>query len=342
MAARPPTLRPTPPGVSLDRQRRLLQALDEATDGLTRPQMARALGAPVRAVERAIQALRTAGAKIDTRPASDARQKRFVLTEAPTGDWPILERTLASQVARDALRRTGGSDWPVPTATQDTPCVRRGRCRVEVRGTALAAVPGATKLRPLLRALSDPTACCLALTYRADPTAPPRVHRVVPHALVQDAVAGGTYLVAWDLAHLAPAIYRLPRIVATQKLEPRVLSMAAREALDDAVHHQIGGWAATGLAQRAEVRVTDARWARHFIEAHPDLPEVQVIADPDHPDRIRVSFAFTALPGALRWVLQLGSAAEVLGPPVLRNTVAIELARAARRYQQPRGRSLRP
>ncbi|MBS0174482.1 MAG: WYL domain-containing protein [Nitrospira sp.] len=346
---RPSSLRPT--GVSQDRQRRLLAALMDAGEaGLCRPQMAKLFGGQTRAVERALNALQMSGATISAcYPSDGSRQKRFVLTRPPTGDpWPLpMEAHLTLRVAEESLRRIGGAGWmnlhPLRTLGSDQglgpkAAQRFARAieRTAVRGTASHS-DGLSDavLSALMQALSEPNAPRMELTYRAAGRIADRIHEIIPHAVLQDAVAGGPYLIAWATAQQRPVIYRVSRMLAARRVGQGGLSDDARKVLARITQHQVGAWATADEPMRIRVRVTGARWAQHFLNSTPDLPEVAVEPDPDHPEGVIVTFLATAPEGAVRWILQMGGAAEVLEPPSIREAVAQELERATQRYRAP-------
>lgn len=345
---RPSSLRPV--GVSQDRQKRLLTALLDAGEaGLSRAQMAKLFGGQVRAVERSIAALQTNGATIETAfPADGTREKRFVLVRPPD-DMALStpEACLALRVAEESLRRSGGDNWldlrPSKAPAHDSELgpkasqrLARATERVVVRGTSLSSAGlDAAILLALTKAMSEPFPPRLELAYRAAGQQTDRIHQVVAHAVLQDAFAGGPYLIAWDTAHQRPAIYRVSRMAAVRTVGHGGLSEAARKALAQTAQHLVGAWGAAEEPMRVRVHVTDARWAQHFLDATPDLPEVAVEPDPENPDSVVVTFLATALEGATRWILQLGSAAEVLEPPMVREAVLQDLERAAQRYRKP-------
>lgn len=345
----PPSLRPEPLGISQNRQRNLLTALADAGEtGLTRIQMAKLFAGQLRAVERALHALQANGALITSAfPPDGSREKRFVLTRPPTGDpWPLpVEAHLTLRVAEESMRRTGGAGWmnlhPLHTLASDQGLgpkaaqrLARAMERTAVRGTASRS-DGLSDavLSALVQALSEPIAPRMELTYRAAGCTADRIHEIIPHAVIQDAVAGGPYLIAWATAQQRPTIYRVSRMLTARRVGHGGLSDDVRKVLARLTQHQVGAWATAGEPMRIRVRVTGARWAQHFLNSTPDLPEVAVEPDPDQPEGVIVTFMATALEGATRWILQLGSAAVVLEPPMVREAVLQELERAAQRYR---------
>ena len=208
--------------------------------------------------------------------------------------------------------------------------------RTAIRGTTFHSDELNESVLPaLVQALSEPNAPRMELSYRAAGRVADRIHEIIPGALIHDAVAGGSYLIAWATAQQRPTIFKVSRMLAVRRVGQGGLSGDARKVLARITQHQVGAWATADEPMRIRVRVTGARWVQHFLDATPDLPEVAVESDPDHPEGVIVTFLATAPEGAVRWILQLGSVAEVLEPPSIREAVAQELERATQRYRAP-------
>lgn len=349
---KPSSLRPA--GVSQDRQKRLLTALLDAGEaGLSRAQMAKLFGGQVRAVERSIVALQTNGAMIEAAfPADGTREKRYVLVQPPDGmAMPTPEACLALRVAEEALRRSGGDGWlelrpskaPAPDSglgPKGTQKLARSLERTTVRGTTSPiAEPKKSVLATLVRILAEPFPPRVELAYHALAHDADRIHEVVPHTLVQDAIAGGPYLIAWHMDRQRVMVFRVSRITSIRMIGPVGLPSSARDSLIRAVQLQVGAWTNGEDMHRIRVRITEPRWAIHFLNAVPDLPDASVEPDPEVAHGAIVSFSSAVPEGAVRWVLQMGGGAEVLEPPAIREAVIQELDRAAKRYQMPSARS---
>lgn len=348
-----------PARISRERQMAILKALQDAGEqGLTKDELGKAVGGSThgsgaaKAVERALQALRDAGAVIleDQDHKGDRKRKRFVLDRPPK--WQVAltrEARLALAVAELAMDQTGAELWVEHLRALEKvfkeamgpaggEAVRQCLARIQVRGTAGRGRQARQDVfRALVKVLSESQPKGLDLQYRHSGEAEATAVAVIPHALSFDAFAGGTYLLGWDLKQNRPWNFRVSRIESLKVNGQRALSADSREALKRAGDFQIGAWPHPDEPFLVRVRIRGAQWVRHFLETAPDLPEVQVHPKPsaDHPTSVEVTFMANGVEGPDRWILQLGCAAEVLEPDFLRQAVAAKLAKALKAYETP-------
>jgi predicted DNA-binding transcriptional regulator YafY len=210
---------------------------------------------------------------------------------------------------------------------------QRLEARLAVHGAGEDPVPmDEGVLREILKALSSEPVLGLELTYQAASTRKLETREVIPHSLSHDLFGGGAFLLAWDLKREAVRQFRLVRIEAATALGPRALTHAAAEALDRTRRFQIGGWVNDAEPQWAEVAILDPVWAQTLREDLPALPTCTWRERKPGPG-IVLRFQACEWNAPTRWVLQFGSAAEVIGPPEFRARVAERVQATASRYR---------
>ncbi len=324
--------------VKVERQQEILDLFREAgPKGLTKVRIAKVLDLSERTVARAIQLLEEQGAKFqETR--GRAGFKTWVMEQGPRWDERVSpEARLALRVAMLALAGGGTEVWTQHLRSlqalmderlshADRLAFQRLQSRLAVHGAGEDPVPiDEAVMRELLKALSSEPVLGLELTYRTASTGKLETREVVPHSISHDLFGGVASLLCWDLKKNAIRQFRLVRIEKAFVQGPKGFSPKALECLDRAQAFQIGGWVSDAEPHWVEVAVRDPFWAKSFLEDLPALPgcEVQPLKG---GTGILVRFQACEWQAPTRWVLQFGSAAEVLGPPEFRAHVADRVA----------------
>lgn len=339
------SMRPQSGGlVKVERQQEILDLFrDAGARGLPKAKVAERLEISERTVIRAIQLFQEQGAKFAERRDRDGF-KVWVLEQGPRWDERVTpEARLALQVALLALSGSGTEVWTKHLeglqallderlSHADRLAFQRLKDRIRVHGAGEDPVPvDESVLREVLRALSSEPVLGLELTYRAASTGRLETREAVPHSLSHDLFGGGAFLLAWDQGRSAVRQFRLVRLEQAKATAPRGLSPQALEDLARARTYQIGGWISDDPPQWIEVAIRDAFWGKALKEDLPALPFCEV--DPLNPGPgVRVRFQACEFHGPARWVLQFGSAAEVLGSPAFRDHVASRVKDLAHRY----------
>ena len=330
--------------VKVERLQEVLDALrDAGTKGLTKAQLASKLEVSDRTVARSLDLLVEQGAKITEQRVRNG-VKVWALESGPRWDERVSpEARLALQVALLALAGGGTEVWTQHLkglqdlmderlSHADRLAFQRMKARMAVHGAGEDPVPmDEGVLREVLKALSSEHVLGLELSYQAASTRKLETREVVPHSLSHDLFGGGAFLLAWDLKRQAVRQFRLVRIEEAKALGPRGLSPEAASALDRTRQFQIGGWVNNAEPQWAEVAIHDSIWAQTLREDLPALPNCSWTELKPGPG-IRLRFQACEWNAPTRWVLQFGSAAEVLGPPAFRSAVAARLKETAARY----------
>lgn len=329
--------------VDRGRQRGVLEALREAgKDGLTKQALAQAIGGvSLRTVDRAIKLLETQGARIDRLRPDQTKRIRFRLAACPAWDEHVSsEVRLALRLASLTLSQSGTQLWQDKLAVIEALASSRMSPRdrrlfsqlqriVRVHGGVEDPIESSEILEPLLRAIEDSRET--EIRYRPAGSPEAWVRNLVPYALTHDLYSGGAFLLVWDPAKRTPLHLRLNRIEQIQILA-RSAAIPHPETMENAARYQIGGWTTGDAPFEVEARITGAHWAQSLKEAPPALPAFACRLSPDGQSAI-VTFKANHENGPIRWILQFGRAAEVLGPETIRRAVAEHLELASEFYR---------
>ena len=325
-------------------------ALREAgEDGLTRTQLVSKAKVSPRTLDRALNGLVDAGAKLDLASANvpGKRNYKYTLVKGPKWAEGVSHQArLAIQVAELLLETAGTEFWGhylkvfedllAPNMTKKEEALfHQLKDQIEVRGpVASTGKRDANVFLKCLQALGGgKTPMELELTYRRAGEVDPSQVKVLPYCLTHDALAGSAYLLAWDLGELKVRHFRLSRITTVKAIRPRSFPSGTAPLLERGRKFQIGGWFANEEPFPIEVAITGENWVKAFLDTPPALPEVAVQDLSNAAGaKARVTFKATELEGPTRWILQLGPDAKVLSPDHLCQFVAGKLKAAAGRY----------
>ncbi|GAB5517873.1 MAG: transcriptional regulator [Rhodothermales bacterium] len=136
---------------------------------------------------------------------------------------------------------------------------------------------------------------------------------------------GPWYLVAHSREHDKRLTLRLDRIraldVLTEVFHPEAGDLDAYLDETFAMH-----WDERPYTVQVRFSAYQARWIKE-VEWHPS--QVMLVHD---DGRLDLTMTVTGLDDVCRWVMQYGSQAEVISPPILRNKVAREVRRMYEKY----------
>jgi predicted DNA-binding transcriptional regulator YafY len=313
-----------------ERLRLAVRAFREAgAKGLTRVQLSEAMGHVIlRTGDRAREVLRAEGARFETSTDPRTREKIFILTKGPKWDESISRETrLALRVAAMALGHGGNAilERQLETLEQitdksltdkDRKIFERLRKNIHVMG-GVAETPGdrqVAALETVFNAFSADIPRQLELEYRKAGASISRKIIFSPYCLTQDLFGGGTFVLGEDAEKHKVMQLRLSRIENAKVLGRPVIYLKEAE-LKRAAEHQIGGWVSSDEPFEVSLRITGANWIQAMEEARPDFPEFRMERK---GTSALVQFQANAPEGLIRWILQLGPAAEVLVPESLR------------------------
>jgi predicted DNA-binding transcriptional regulator YafY len=147
--------------------------------------------------------------------------------------------------------------------------------------------------------------------------------------MTQDLFGGGTFVLGEDAEKHKVMQLRLSRIVSAKVLGRPVIFLKEAE-LKRAAEHQIGGWVSSDEPFEVSLRIEGANWIQAMEEARPDFPGFRMER---RGSTARIYFMANAPEGLIRWILQLGPYAEVLGPAFLRTLVSEALEGMRSKYQ---------
>ncbi len=336
--------------VSLEVQKAALKFLREAGEaGVTRKGLRKGLSVGVkngrsqRTADRALEVLEEAGAKLDTKTDPRTREKIFVLRKGPKWDEHISKETrLALRVAAMALGHGGNSTLEKQLEALEqladknlTDKDRRffDRLRANIRMTGgVAEQPGNDQLVTLEKLFNSFAAEIprqVELEYAKAGSSQPRTMIFAPYCFTQDLISGGTYLLGREVGKSPVKQLRISRISAVKVLERPAFHSDVDE-LERAAKYQIGGWIRADEPELVSLRVKGASWIQAMEEARPDFPEFTL----KRKDGFAyITFLANAPEGLIRWILQMGPAAEVLGPESLRTQVANATEEMAAMYR---------
>jgi predicted DNA-binding transcriptional regulator YafY len=346
---------PTRGTVAADKLKEAVRRLHKAApQGLTRAELAQAVGLCLRGVDRILAQLRLDGAVIETRAVPGRRTHAYRMSRPPLWDRRISSDTrLALRLAGLALSASGTRQWDGILAVlggfadermtdADRLVFQRMERAVRVQGEVEDPIEGEDVLEPLLRALDEHQ--LVTLDYRAASWEHATRIQVVPYTLVHDLFAGSAFLVAWNPDRRQVLHLRLNRI---DRLEPgarRLLGPAALRLLERSATYQVGGWAGDAEPFDVAVRIQGPHWVQALRDAPPPLPDYRFEVE---GASLLAHFKATHAAGVLRWVLQFGADAVILSPPALREELAARLAGMTAAYGAeppggPRGGPSRP
>jgi predicted DNA-binding transcriptional regulator YafY len=328
-----------------ERLRMAVQAFREAADkGLTREKLAEAMGhVGLRTADRARKLLYDQGAVFEVRSEPRTREKIFVMKKGPRWDEGISRETrLALRVAAMALGHGGNAilEKQLEVLEQiidktltdkDRKVLERLRRNIRVRGGVAeqAGDDQVVVLGKIFDSFSADIPRQLELDYQRAGASAPRKILFSPYCLTQDLFGGGTFLVGEEADTHKVMQVRLSRIKGI-KIVNRPVIFLKEEKLKRAAEHQIGGWIKTDEPFEVRLRVTGTNWIQAMDEARPDLPEFKIERRGTHAI---ISFRANAPEGLIRWILQFGQFAEVLGPEALRVKVKEASEAMARMYR---------
>ena len=316
-----------------DRLKLAVRAFREAGEaGLTRVKLAEAMGHVIlRTADRAREVMEREGARFSVSSAPRTREKVFVMTKGPKWDETISRETrLALRVAAMTLGHGGNSTLEKQLEAleqitdksltdKDRKVFERLRRNIHVTG-GVAEHTGdghVAALETVFQAFSAEIPRQLELEYRKAGATQSRTILFSPYCLTQDLISGGTFVLGVDAAKHKVMQLRISRILSAKVLNRPVVFLKEAE-LRRAAEHQIGGWVSPDLPFEVSLRVEGSSWIQAMEEARPDFPGFRIDRKGSHA---LVHFQANAPEGLVRWILQLGPSAEVLGPPALRDMV---------------------
>ena len=315
--------------VTLERQKKAIHAFRDAGDrGLTRKQIAKAIGLELRAEHRVRKALLASGASFDERFDPVSRGKVFIMRRGPRWDESVSKVTrLALRVAALALGHGGNATLAKQLETleaitdknltdKDRKIFERLRKNISVTG-GVAELPPDGRLEILetvFQSFSAEFPRQLELEYRKAGGTAYRTIVFSPYCLTQDLISGGTYVLGQEAGKARVMQLRISRIRSAKVLGRPAIFLKSAD-LERAAEHQIGGWVNPSEPFEVTLRIQGTHWIESLEEAHPDFPDFSMDKRGDHAF---VRFRANAPEGLIRWILQIGPGAEVLGPDKLR------------------------
>jgi predicted DNA-binding transcriptional regulator YafY len=328
-----------------ERLRRAVRAFREAGEkGLTRVQLSEAMGHVIlRTGDRAREVLRAEGAQFEICTDHRTREKIFIMTKGPKWDESISRKTrLALRVAAMTLGHGGNAILErqleileqitdKSLTDKDRKVFERLRKNVHVVG-GVAETPGDRQeatLETVFNAFSAEIPRQLELEYRKASAVASRKILFSPYCLTQDLISGGTFVLGEDAEKHKVMQLRLCRIESAKVLGRPVIYLKEAE-LKRAADHQIGGWVSSDEPFEVSLRIQGANWIQAMEEARPDFPGFRMERK---GSSALVYFMANAPEGLIRWILQLGPWAEVLGPEFLRVRVKEAVGEMASLYQ---------
>lgn len=155
-------------------------------------------------------------------------------------------------------------------------------------------------------------------------------YRLVPHVLIHDAWSGGAFLLGWLPEKLCEKQFKLERI-QWARCSHRPGHFPDPERMERFAKYHFGGWSSAAPSVSYEVQVLDKAWGQSLREAEPALPDLTLHPQPD--GTLKVRFKATDLHVPLRWVLQFGPRAKLIGPPEAVQAIKDDLQRALGLYE---------
>jgi len=327
-------------GMSKERLRATLEGEAQQDDVAVVPN-AKALD---KLIERAIASLEEDGARIDRRRMPSSRAINFCLKLGPTWDEHVSgEARLALKLAAMTLSHTGTHLWHEKLeviekivgnsnhmSNRDRVLFNQLDKAVKVYGGVDDPVVKTPEdiLEPILRAFEKGR--MVSVEYQAAGTDGTVTLEVSPYALTHDLFSGGTYLLVWDPSAKLPKPLRLNRVSSIKVLKtPAVITQ--RDKMERAVEYQIGAWVSGNPPFEVKVRISGKSWIQSLQDAPPDLRGFEMELEAGARSMV-VKFMANKEEGAIRWILQFGSCAEVMEPTTLRERVKKELEKTLQAY----------
>lgn len=320
----------------------VLQLREAGSPGLSRERLARKLGVSLRTVDRALHLLEEQGARLERVRAGRPALLHIVLRKGPTWDEHVSSQArLALRVAGLSLAQSGTLLWQDQMealeqlasdhmSNRDRRLFEGLKRAVRVQGGVEDPIEDPAILGPILEGLEGRRE--LEIAYLPAGAQEPGMLKVVPFTLNHDLFSGGAFLLVWQPEQRRPLHLRFNRIQSV-KATARTGTLP-EDLMDRAARFQIGGWTSGEPPFEVELLVRDAHWAQAFKEVPPALPDFTCDPVPGGGARIRFKAAHDN--GAIRWILQLGAAAEVIGPERIRKAVASQLREALAHYAADR------
>ncbi|MGA2080469.1 MAG: WYL domain-containing protein [Holophaga sp.] len=318
-----------------------LATLREAGEaGITRMALMQKLGTCMRTVDRALALLEQQGARLDRVKCGQPLVQHLVLRRGPGWDEHVTPSArLALRLAGISLSQSGTMLWQEKLDTLEELAADRMSHKdrrmfehlvslLRVQGGVDDPIETPNLLEPLLRALEEGRE--IEVDYQAVGAPEPSTRTVVPYAMTHDLFSGGCFLLVWDLKRKAPIHLRLNRIGAI-KVGARPGLIPDKPLMDRMVRYQIGGWASPDPPFEVSAVIHGPHWVQAFKEAPPALPDFEADRSPDGQS-VKVRFKANHPYGALRWLLQFGASAQVLGPEWLKENIRQQHAEALGHY----------
>jgi len=174
----------------------------------------------------------------------------------------------------------------------------------------------------------------LEIAYQSPREGGVREYRLVPHVLIHDAWSGGAFLLGWLPEQECEKQFKLERI-QWARCTCHFGNIPDLERMKRFANYHFGGWTSADPPIPYEVHVLDAAWAQSLREAEPALPDLTL--HPQADGTLKVRFNATDIHVPLRWVLQFGPRAKVLGPPIAQAKIVEDLRAALALYDEAKG-----
>ena len=306
--------------------------------------LARTMKVHKRTISRALSKLRDRGAVFEEDCPAGGRA-RIRMTRPPDDDETMSAQVgLAISLARLVLQRAGTDLWADHLGVVETfakkrmPDLERRMAealsrRVIVRGTVsdfLALNEGV--LENVLSALGGEKGTFeLEIAYRSPRDGLLKEYKLVPHVLIHDAWSGGAFLLGWLTVRDCEKQFKLERI-QWARCTHRPGHLPDPERMERFARYHFGGWASAATPVPYEVHILDKAWAQSLQEAEPALPDLTLHPQPD--GTLKVKFNSTDVHVPLRWALQFGPRAKVLGPPDAHQKIVEDLRAALALYEE--------
>ncbi len=331
--------------VDSERLKLAVRAFREAGEqGLTRVKLTEAMGnVSLRTADRAREEIERAGAKFTEGTAHRTREKVFIMVKGPRWDETISRETrLALRVAALALGHGGNSTLEKQLEAleqitdksltdKDRKVFERLRRNIHVTGGVAEKIGDnhVAALETVFQAFAAEIPRQLELEYRKAGATYTRTIIFSPYCLTQDLISGGTFVLGEDAEKHKVMQLRVSRIQSAKVLSRPVIFLKETE-LRRAAEHQIGGWVSPDQPFEVTLRVEGSSWIQAMEEARPDFPCFRIDRK---GTQALVYFQANAPEGLIRWILQLGENAEVLGPESLRQQVKEKVEAMGKLYR---------
>lgn len=326
----------------------LLQLLREKGDAwLEVVGLAKAMQVHKRTITRALTELKGRGAEFEEEHSPGGRN-RIHMIRPPHDDETMSAQTgLALSVARLFLKQAGTDVWSDHLGEVEAFAKKRMRererqmadalsRRLIVRGTVSDYVTlNEGVLDNVLSALGGEIQTYeLEIAYKSPREEVIKEYRLVPHVLIHDAWSGGAFLLGWLPELECEKQFKLERIQRAH-CTSRLGHIPDLERMKRFANYHFGGWSSSDPPIPYEVHVLDVAWAQSLLEAEPALPDLTL--HPQTDGTLKVRFNATDIHVPLRWALQFGPRAKVLGPPIAQAKIVEDLRAALALYDNAGG-----